>query len=104
MKKTDNQLIKKTVIMQKMDQEIKIINEMIKSFDHIMEHIKVLENQAKTDPQAQQKLNKLIHGYQHGEERILYERAMFNIDKLINNPSVSLPNNTNKRRKIKNII
>ncbi|EER4537281.1 hypothetical protein DVK69_005043 [Escherichia coli] len=59
------------------------IKKIIAEFDVVKESVNELSEKAKTDPQAAEKLNKLIEGYTYGEERKLYDSALSKIEKLI---------------------
>ncbi|EFM1498562.1 type III secretion system LEE chaperone CesAB, partial [Escherichia coli] len=63
-----------------------------------------LSEKAKTDPQAAEKLNKLIEGYTYGEERKLYDSALSKIEKLIEtlSPARSKSQSTMNQRKRNN--
>ncbi|EFG1702022.1 type III secretion system LEE chaperone CesAB, partial [Escherichia coli] len=66
-----------------MRSEIEAIKKIIAEFDVVKESVNELSEKAKTDPQAAEKLNKLIEGYTYGEERKLYDSALSKIEKLI---------------------
>ncbi|EIN7614938.1 type III secretion system filament chaperone [Escherichia coli] len=66
-----------------MRSEIEAIKKIISEFDVVKESVNELSEKAKTDPQAAEKLNKLIEGYTYGEERKLYDSALSKIEKLI---------------------
>nr|EEV3688010.1 hypothetical protein [Escherichia coli] len=66
-----------------MRSEIEAIKKIIAKFDVVKESVNELSEKAKTDPQAAEKLNKLIEGYTYGEERKLYDSALSKIEKLI---------------------
>ncbi|MCM4667236.1 type III secretion system LEE chaperone CesAB, partial [Escherichia coli] len=63
--------------------KIEAIKKIIAEFDVVKESVNELSEKAKTDPQAAEKLNKLIEGYTYGEERKLYDSALSKIEKLI---------------------
>ncbi|EFL8737128.1 hypothetical protein RB40_005240 [Escherichia coli] len=66
-----------------MRSEIEAIKKIIAEFDVVKESVNELSEKAKTDPQAAEKLNKLIEGYTYGDERKLYDSALSKIEKLI---------------------
>ncbi|WP_112933179.1 type III secretion system filament chaperone [Escherichia coli] len=73
----------KQLLDKKIRTEIELIKKIIAEFDVVKENVKILNEKAKTDPQAAEKLNNLIEGYTNGEERKLYDSALSKIEKLI---------------------
>lgn len=73
----------KQLLDKKIRAEIELIKKIIAEFDVVKENVKILNEKAKTDPQAAEKLNNLIEGYTNGEERKLYDSALSKIEKLI---------------------
>ena len=73
----------KQLLDKKIRAEIELIKKIIAEFDVVKENVKILNEMAKTDPQAAEKLNILIEGYTNGEERKLYDSALSKIEKLI---------------------
>ncbi|HEB1803500.1 TPA: type III secretion system filament chaperone [Escherichia albertii] len=73
----------KQLLDKKIRVEIELIKKIIAEFDVVKENVKILNEKAKTDPQAAEKLNNLIEGYTNGEERKLYDSALSKIEKLI---------------------
>lgn len=73
----------KELLDKKIRSEIEAIKKIIVEFDVVKESVNELSEKAKTDPQAAEKLNKLIEGYTYGEERKLYDSALGKIEKLI---------------------
>nr|2M1N_A Chain A, Type III secretion system filament chaperone CesA [Escherichia coli 3003]2M1N_B Chain B, Type III secretion system filament chaperone CesA [Escherichia coli 3003] len=73
----------KELLLKKIDSLIEAIKKIIAEFDVVKESVNELSEKAKTDPQAAEKLNKLIEGYTYGEERKLYDSALSKIEKLI---------------------
>ncbi|HHX8102083.1 TPA: type III secretion system LEE chaperone CesAB [Escherichia coli] len=73
----------KELLDEKIRSEIEAIKKIITEFDVVKESVNELSEKAKTDPQAAEKLNKLIEGYTYGEERKLYDSALSKIEKLI---------------------
>ncbi|MBL5362555.1 type III secretion system LEE chaperone CesAB [Escherichia coli O157:H7] len=73
----------KELLEKKIRSEIEAIKKIIAEFDVVKESDNELSEKAKTDPQAAEKLNKLIEGYTYGEERKLYDSALSKIEKLI---------------------
>ncbi|WP_129110790.1 type III secretion system LEE chaperone CesAB [Escherichia coli] len=73
----------KELLDKKIRSEIEAIKKIIAEFDVVKESVNELSEKAKTDPQAAEKLNKLIEGYTYGEERKLYDSALSKIEKLI---------------------
>ncbi|WP_024201818.1 type III secretion system LEE chaperone CesAB [Escherichia coli] len=73
----------KELLDKKIRSEIEAIKKIIAEFDVVKESVNELSEKAKTDPQAAEKLNKLIEGYTYGEERKLYASALSKIEKLI---------------------
>ncbi|WXN20146.1 type III secretion system LEE chaperone CesAB [Escherichia coli] len=73
----------KELLDKKIRLEIEAIKKIIAEFDVVKESVNELSEKAKTDPQAAEKLNKLIEGYTYGEERKLYDSALSKIEKLI---------------------
>ncbi|EFH2417212.1 hypothetical protein BHH69_002467 [Escherichia coli] len=87
---------------KKIRSEIEVIKKIIAEFDVVKENVNALSEKAKTDPQAAEKLNKLIEGYTYGEERKLYDSALSKIEKLIETMSPPRSKNqstTNQRNK-----
>ncbi|EEW3919724.1 hypothetical protein D9X44_005270 [Escherichia coli] len=80
------------------------IKKIIAEFDVVKESVNELSEKAKTDPQAAEKLNKLIEGYTYGEERKLYDSALSKIEKLIEtlSPARSKSQSTMNQRKRNN--
>ncbi|EER4361103.1 hypothetical protein F7939_005351 [Escherichia coli] len=80
------------------------IKKIIAEFDVVKESVNELSEKAKTDPQATEKLNKLIEGYTYGEERKLYDSALSKIEKLIEtlSPARSKSQSTMNQRKRNN--
>ncbi|EEX2275910.1 type III secretion system filament chaperone [Escherichia coli] len=87
-----------------MRSEIEAIKKIIAEFDVVKESVNELSEKAKTDPQAAEKLNKLIEGYTYGEERKLYDSALSKIEKLIEtlSPARSKSQSTMNQRKRNN--
>ncbi|WXP23675.1 type III secretion system LEE chaperone CesAB [Escherichia coli] len=73
----------KELLDKKIRLEIEAIKKIIAEFDVVKESVNELSEKAKTNPQAAEKLNKLIEGYTYGEERKLYDSALSKIEKLI---------------------
>ncbi|WXN88763.1 type III secretion system LEE chaperone CesAB [Escherichia coli] len=73
----------KELLDKKIRSEIEAIKKIIAEFDVVKESVNELSEKAKTNPQAAEKLNKLIEGYTYGEERKLYDSALSKIEKLI---------------------
>ncbi|WP_413177611.1 type III secretion system LEE chaperone CesAB [Escherichia coli] len=73
----------KELLDKKIRSEIEAIKKIIAEFDVVKESVNELSEKAKTNPQAAEKLNKLIEGYTYGEERKLYDSALNKIEKLI---------------------
>ena len=73
----------KQLLDKKIRAEIELIKKIIAEFDVVKETVKILNEKAKTEPQAAEKLNNLIEGYTNGEERKLYDSALSKIEKLI---------------------
>ena len=73
----------KQLLDKKIRAEIELIKKIIAEFDVVKENVKILNEKAKTDPQAAEKLNNLIEGYTNGEERKLYDSALSKIEKVI---------------------
>ncbi|EEW0198322.1 TPA: hypothetical protein H7I11_005267 [Escherichia coli] len=80
------------------------MKKIIAEFDVVKESVNELSEKAKTDPQAAEKLNKLIEGYTYGEERKLYDSALSKIEKLIEtlSPARSKSQSTMNQRKRNN--
>ncbi|WP_162761544.1 type III secretion system LEE chaperone CesAB [Escherichia coli] len=73
----------KELLDKKIRSEIEAIKKIIAEFDVVKESVNELSEKAKTDPQAAEKLNKLIEGYTYGDDRKLYDSALSKIEKLI---------------------
>ncbi|EEZ0964186.1 type III secretion system LEE chaperone CesAB, partial [Escherichia coli] len=91
----------KELLDKKIRSEIEAIKKIIAEFDVVKESVNELSEKAKTDPQAAEKLNKLIEGYTYGEERKLYDSALSKIEKLIEtlSPARSKSQSTMNQRK-----
>ncbi|EFF6092423.1 type III secretion system LEE chaperone CesAB [Escherichia coli O157] len=94
----------KELLDKKIRSEIEAIKKIIAEFDVVKESVNELSEKAKTDPQAAEKLNKLIEGYTYGEERKLYDSALSKIEKLIEtlSPARSKSQSTMNQRKRNN--
>ncbi|EOQ1915395.1 type III secretion system LEE chaperone CesAB [Escherichia coli] len=94
----------KELLDKKIRSEIVAIKKIIAEFDVVKESVNELSEKAKTDPQAAEKLNKLIEGYTYGEERKLYDSALSKIEKLIEtlSPARSKSQSTMNQRKRNN--
>ncbi|WWW77517.1 type III secretion system filament chaperone [Escherichia coli] len=93
----------KQLLDKKIRAEIELIKKIIAEFDVVKENVKILNEKAKTDPQAAEKLNNLIEGYTNGEERKLYDSALSKIEKLIETMSpLRFKNQLTKNQRNKN--